>query len=108
MKKGLLLIIAAGTLLVSCGGGQEKEAAKELCGCYEGVLDAQDKAGNAGNTEDLFSAQSAMVEEAKKGMDCLISWRDKYDGKVDIEKVKEEVKAENKKVFDLLTEQGVF
>ncbi len=108
MKKGLLLIVAAGTLLVSCGGGEEKEAAKELCGCYEGVLAAQDKAGNSENTDDLFSAQSEMVEEAQKGMDCLISWRDKYEGKVDIEKVKEEVKVENKKVYDLLSEQGVF
>jgi len=106
MKKGLLVIIAAGTLLVSCGGGKEKEAAKEFCDCYEGMMAAQEKAGNAENTTDLFTAQSELAEEAKKAMDCLLGWKDKYDGQVDIEKVKEEIKAENAEIYKMIEEQG--
>lgn len=105
MKKGLLLIFAAGTLLVSCGG-EEKAAAKEFCGCYEGMMAAQEKAGSAESTDDMFSAQTALAEEAQKAMDCLVSWKEKYDGKVDIEKVKEEIKAENAELYKMIEEQG--
>lgn len=106
MKKGLLLIFVAGALLVSCGGGKEKEAAKEFCDCYEGMMAAQENAGNAEGMTDLMAAQTELAEEAKKAMDCLLTWKDKYDGEVDIEKVKEEIKAENAELYNMIEEQG--
>lgn len=105
MKRGLLLIVPSGTLLVSCGG-QEKEAAQEFCDCYEGFVDAQKKAGSAQNTADLFSAQSEMSQQLKDMETCLNDWKSKYDGKVDKDKSMEEIKAENADIYNILEEGG--
>jgi len=103
MKKGLLLLVAAATttILVSCGGGNEAEAAKAYCDCYSKVAELQE---NMTNTDEMME----LSEESKKATKCEEAWRKKYDGKIDLEKFKEEVKKEDEKVYKLADELGVF
>lgn len=103
MKKGLLLLVAAATttILVSCGGGNEAEAAKEYCDCYSKVAELQE---NMTSTDALLE----LSEEAKKAEKCEKEWREKYDGKIDIEKFKEALKKEDEKVYKMADELGAF
>lgn len=107
MKKGLVLIIAVGGLLISCGGGQEKEAAKEFCDCYEGMLSAKKKASEA-KGDDFYTLQSELAQESSKAKECLMKWKEKYDGEVELDKVKEEIKAQNEELYNMIEGQGAF
>lgn len=108
MKKGLLIIVAAGALLVSCGGGNEKEAAKEYCDCYAEIAKATEEMSNAESATDMLSAAANMEQMANDAKECEAKWKEKYDGKIDLEKFKEEVKNENETVYNLAEKSGVF
>lgn len=110
MKKGILVLFVAGTLfaVTSCGAGNAKEAATEICKCYEEVLSDQEAAGNATNTEEMFAATERMQQSAEKANECQLKWNEKYNGKVDIEAFKKELKAQNEAVYKLVSDRGLF
>ena len=108
MKKGLLLIVLAGTFLVSCGSGQEKEAAEAFCDCYAEM--AELRAGSADSTaieglNQLVEGGKEIILKAKK---CRKDWDKKYNGKVDLELLQEEVKKKNEDVYNMGVEDKVF
>ena len=107
MKKGLLLLVLAGAFLVSCGGGQEKEAAKAFCDCYDEMAKATDEAGEATDTEALLESIEEMKEVALKAQECRKGWDEAYNGKVDLDIFKEEVKKENESVYNMAVKEGV-
>lgn len=107
MKKGFLLLVAAGSMLVSCGGGEEAEAANELCDCYEGWMKKSEEAGNATSTEDLLGGASEMQDEMMKTLECAKEWKAKWDGKVDPDGVREEIKENHKDVNKFFEDKGI-
>ncbi|MFT6243503.1 MAG: hypothetical protein ACJA0U_001956 [Salibacteraceae bacterium] len=108
MKKGLLLIVLAGTFLVSCGGGQEKEAAEAFCDCYAEMAEANEAAANSTNTDTIFESAEEMNEVGLKAGKCRKGWDEKYNGKVDLKLFQEEVNKKNKAVYSMAVEDGVF
>lgn len=108
MKKGLLLLVCAGAFLVSCGGGQEKEAAAAFCDCYADVAKATD---DAASSESATSYLGSIEEIKTMGIEakaCRKKWDTKYNGNVDLDIFKEEVKKANESVYNMAVEEGVF
>ncbi|NRA13810.1 MAG: hypothetical protein HRT57_17855 [Crocinitomicaceae bacterium] len=107
MKKGLLLLVLAGTFLVSCGGGQEKEAAEAFCDCYAESAEAIEAAGEV-TASSLFESVEKMKEIDAKAQECRKGWDEKYNGKIDLAIFEEEVKKTNESVYKLAVDNGVF
>ena len=110
MKKGLLLLVAAATttILVSCGGGNEAEAAKEYCDCFSDIAQAKEDMANAGSATEMLGMAAEAEKLAGEAQECEKKWREKYDGKIDISKFKEELKKEDEKVYKMAEELGAF
>lgn len=110
MKKGLLLLVAAATttILVSCGGADEAEAAKEYCDCFSKVAEIQEKMANAESATDMLGMAAEVEKLAGDAEKCEKTWREKYDGKIDIEKFKEELKKQDEKVYNMADKLGAF
>jgi len=108
MKKGLLVLVAAGAFLMSCGGGNEEQAAKEYCDCYAEIAKATEEMTNAASATDMLSAAANMEQMANDAKECEAKWKEKYDGKINIDKFKEEVKKQNETVYNLAEKSGVF
>jgi|TARA_B110000305_G_scaffold50822_1_gene55291 hypothetical protein len=108
MKKGLLLIVLAGIFLVSCGGGQEKEAAEAFCDCYKDMAEAKEVAANSTNTDTIFEYAEEMKEVGLKASKCRKGWDEKYNGKVDLKLFQEEVKKKNNAVYSMAVKDGAF
>ncbi len=107
MKKGILLLFAAGALLVSCGPSAE-DAATDICKCYEDASKLSKEAGNAATTDELMEMTEKLQEAVAKGDECQKEWKEKYDGKVDIEAFKEELKKKDEAIYKMLDERGLF
>lgn len=107
MKKGLLLLVAAGAFLVSCGSGLEKEAATEFCNCYGDLAKAKEEIANSDSATDFLGSMTEMKEMSSKAIKCRADWDKKYNGKIDLDKFKEEVKNTNEAVLKMAEEEGV-
>lgn len=107
MKKGILLLFAAGAMLTSCGPSAE-DAATDICKCYQETADLQKKAGEAANTTELMEATEKLQESVAKADACQKEWKEKYDGKVDVEAFKTALKAKNEAIYKMLDERGLF
>lgn len=107
MKKGFLLLVAAGSMLVSCGGGEEAKAADELCDCYEGWMKKSDEAGKSTSTDDLIVGASEIQDEMMKTLECEKDWKAKWDGKVDPDAVRKEIKENHKDVDAFFEGKGI-
>lgn len=108
MKKGLLLIVLAGTFLVSCGGGQEKEAAEAFCDCYAEMAELNEEAANSTSTDSIFATVDEKKQISLKAGKCRKAWDEKYNGKVNLEVFQEEVKKKNEAVYNMGVEDKVF
>ncbi len=110
MKKGLLLLVAAATttILVSCGGGNEEEAAKAYCDCFSEIAKAQEEMANAESATDMLGMAAEVEKMAGEAEECEKKWREKYDGNIDIEKFKEELKKQDEKVYNMADKLGAF
>ena len=102
-----MVAAATTTILVSCGGGDEAQAATEFCDCYKGWMEADKAAATADNTDDLFSGAGASIQEQADAVECAIKWKTKWDGKVDGDKVLEEIKANHKDTHKFLEDKGI-
>lgn len=107
MKKGILLLLASGAFLVSCGPSPE-EAADEICKCYEDAAELVEKSGDAETTDELLSITEEIRMEVLKGDECKKGWDEKYNGQVDVQEFKKAVKEKNQKVFEMLDARGLF
>jgi outer membrane murein-binding lipoprotein Lpp len=105
MKKGILLLFAAGALLVSCGGNSNEEAAKAFCDCYEQAEDVADAAGEAESFSEMMAAAQEQAEKAKA---CIEQWQTDYEGKIDKEGFAEALKKENEDIYKKAEEMGMF
>lgn len=108
MKKKLLLIVLSGTFLVSCGGGQEKEAAEGFCDCYAEMAEVNEIESDTTNTDSIFESAEEMNEVGLKAGKCRKVWDENYNGKVDLKLFQEEVKKKNEGVYNMAVEDGVF
>lgn len=109
MKKGFLLLVAAATttILVSCGGGDEAQAATEFCDCYKDLMEAEKAAAEATTADDLISGAGASIEKQSEAIECVMKWKTKWDGKVDGDKVMEEIKSNHKDVNQYFEDKGI-
>lgn len=105
MKKGILLLFAAGTILVSCGGNKNEEAAKAFCECFEQAEDVADAAGEAESFSDMMAA---VQEQAEKAEACINKWESDYEGKIDKDGFAEALKKENEDIYKKADEMGMF
>lgn len=101
-------MVLAGTFLVSCGGGQEKEAAEVFCDCYAEMAAANEAVENTTNTDSIFESAEEMNQVGLKAGKCRKGWDKKYNGKVDLKLFQEEVKKKNAAVYNMAIEHGVF
>lgn len=110
MKKGLLLLVAAATttIMVSCGGGNEAEAAKEYCECFSDIAKAKEDMADAESATEMLGMAAEAEKLAGEAEKCEKEWRAKYDGKIDIEKFKEELKKADESVYNMAEELGAF
>lgn len=109
MKKGLLLLFVAGAMLVSCSGeGKEKEAASAFCDCYSDLAEASSAAASAESATDMLGSLGEMQEMALKAQACQKELDAKYEGQLDLDIFKEEVKKGNEAVYNMAVEQGAF
>jgi len=107
MKKGILLLFAAGAMLVSCGPSAD-DAAADICKCYEETAALSKKAGEATNTTELMEATEKLQESVTKADECQKEWKEKYDGKVDVEAFKKALKEKDEAIYKMLDERGLF
>lgn len=108
MKKGLLLLLVAGAFLVSCGGGLEEQAAKDFCDCHGPAVKMAKEAGEATSATDLFAGNDEFAEALVQQGVCHKAWMKTYDGKVEIEALKEEIKKINEDVFAMAEKEKFF
>ena len=107
MKRGILLLIAGSTILVSCGPSPE-EAADEICECYEDAAELVEQSGKAESTDESLRISQQIRKEVLKGDECKKEWDEKFNGKVDVEQFKQALKEKNEKVYDMLDQRGLF
>lgn len=107
MNKTLLILLCAGTFLVSCRGGQEKEAATEFCDCYSDLAKVKDDAANSESATSFLGSIEEMKTIAVEAQMCRKKWDAKYNGKVDLDVFKEEVKKSDESVYNMAVEEGV-
>ncbi|XOV66203.1 MAG: hypothetical protein ACFHU9_11250 [Fluviicola sp.] len=111
MKKGFLILVAAATatIMVACGGNeQEKQAAKDFCDCHGPVVKLMKESGEAESARELLSGNQALIEAISKQKICHDAWMKTYNERVDVEVLKEEVKAINNDVYKMADEEGFF
>ena len=107
MKKGLVLLIAAGAFLVSLSGKgeREKRAAREFCVCHSEL------AKLSKDLKKIDSVFNVNIEEVKtiadRAIRCHESWLRHHDGELDLDLFKEELKKRNKEVYDMAINDGL-
>lgn len=107
MKKGILLLFAAGAMLVSCGPSAE-DAAADICKCYEETAKLSKLAGEATNTDELMAATEKLQASVAKADECQKVWKEQYDGKIDVEEFKKALEAKDPVIYKMLDERGLF
>lgn len=107
MKKTIFILMASALVLASCGASAE-DAATEICDCYKEAVEVHEKSGDAQTTDEMLANAEAMKEAIAKGDECQKKWKEKYDGKVDIDEFKKALKEKDEKIYNMLDERGLF
>lgn len=105
MKNGLLRLFVMGVILTSCSGAPNEEAAKALCDCFEQDQNDRNAAGQAESFSEMMAASQAHEAKMKK---CTDAWKIKYDGKIDKEGFKEELKKRDKEIYKEAKKEKLF
>lgn len=95
MKK-LLIVFAAGALLLSCSSTQDKEAAGGFCECY-----TMNDAGEATSFTEI-------MESAEKMTTCIKSWQKEFEGKISKDGFSDELKEQCPDAHAKAEEMGMF
>ena len=110
MKKGIILLLFTGVFFTSFGqkGKLEKKAAIEFCNCHEKLAELYKEASNAESASALLEIAADVNAVADEATACHKVWMKKYDGNIDVDRFKFEVKKVNTDVYDLAEEREFF
>ncbi len=120
MKTTLFFLFGALLLCASCEQNSnekseepeaintEREAAEVYANCHRDMVLKREEMGSAESADELLELVAELEDLAIEATECERSWNRKYDGRIDIEKFKEELKAIDPKIHNFAEELGAF
>jgi cell division septum initiation protein DivIVA len=96
------IIIFFGLMLTISACSKAEEAAKKMCECSDELLKSKTAAGDASDTDELFSASQQMRDNYNSYAKCASKLQQEYKGQVDnveFENAMKEICPDNYKVL---------
>jgi hypothetical protein len=108
MRK-LFYVMTAGLLLASCGAsGDDVNAAKDYCECFDMAEAVKEKTANATTTDELIELSTTLADDIAASNECILGWQTKYEGKLSTDGFSDELKKLSPEAHAEAKEAGVF
>jgi hypothetical protein len=107
MIRVVLFISAVGVFVTSCNNS-DKEAAISYCNCYAEIAEATAEITQGESNSEQPLLPKNFQEMADKAKACEKKWKEKYDGKIHLDRFEDEVRKTNEAVYNLAKSNGVF